>query len=78
MTENPHGQDSDEDSADERIEHLLTGIELQMLLIPGTNTGDTNDKNRGYFTPYQITIIIDEPPFDSVMNIANYAAPVVK
>ena len=42
MAEEPHGQDCDEDSADERIEHLLTGIELQMLLIPGTNAGDTD------------------------------------
>ena len=78
MTEEPHGQDCDEDSADERIEHLLTGIELQMLLIPGTNTGDTNDKNRGYFTPYQITVIIDEPPLDTVVDVTENTSPIVK
>jgi hypothetical protein len=78
MTIEPHGQDCDEDSADERIEHLFTGIELQMLLIPGTNAGDTNDKNRGYFTPYQITVIIDKPPLDTVVDVTENTSPIVK
>jgi hypothetical protein len=78
MAEEPHGHDSDENTADKRIVHLFTGIELQMLFIPGTNTCDTNDKNRGYFTPYQITVIIDEPPLDTVVDVTENTSPIVK
>jgi hypothetical protein len=78
MTEEPHGHDSYEETADKRIVHLFTGIELQMLLIPGTNTGDANDKNRGYFAPNQVAIIIDKPPLDTVVDVTENASPIVK
>ena len=78
MTIEPHGHNSDEESADKRIIHLLTGIELQMLLIPGTNAGNADDKNRGYFAPYQVAVIIDEPPLDTVMDVTENTSPIVE
>jgi hypothetical protein len=78
MTKEPHGHDSDEETADKRIVHLFTGIELQMFLVPGTNTGDANDKNRGYFAPNQIAIIIDKPPLNTVVDVTENTSPIVK
>ena len=78
IAEQPNGQDCNTYTTDKGIENLPSCIKLQMLLIPGSNTGDTYNHECCNLTPNKIPIQIDEPPFDSVMNIANYAAPVVE
>ena len=49
-----------------------------MFLVSSTNTGNEDAKNGREFAPNEIAIIIDEPSFHAIMDIANNASPVIK
>ena len=49
-----------------------------MFLVASTNTGDADEYECSHFAPYQVTIKIDEPPFDSVMDIADNTTPIIQ
>ena len=76
--EEPDGNERHEKATDQGIEYLTTCIKLDMFLVPGANTGDTDTEDSGEFAPYEITIMIDKPPLHAVMDIADDASPVVK
>ena len=49
-----------------------------MLLVASTDTGDTDEHKCSNLAPYQVTIKVDKPPLDSVMDIADNATPIVQ
>jgi hypothetical protein len=76
--EEPYGKERHEKASNQGIENLPTCIKLDVLLVSGTDTGDTDAEYSGEFAPYEITIMIDKPPLHAVMDITDDAAPVVK
>ena len=78
IAEQPDRQDSDAHTADEWVEYLPSGIELQVLLVSCSYAGDADNHKGCYLTPYKIAVKVDEPPLDSIMNIAYDATPIIK
>jgi hypothetical protein len=74
----PDGNERHDETADQWIENLPTGIKLDVLLVTSTDTGDTDAEDGGKFAPDEITIMIDKPPLHAVMDIADDTSPVVK
>ena len=54
MSEQPYGQDKQKQSAGQGKNHLLAGVELQMLLVPRTDTGDADQQYRGYLAVHEM------------------------
>ena len=61
MSEQPYGQDKQKQSAGQGKNHLLAGVELQMLLVPRTDTGDADQQYRGYLAVHEMAVLIDRP-----------------
>ena len=76
--EQPDRKKRHEKASNQGIENLPTCIKLDVLLVSGADTGDTDAEYGGEFAPYEITIMIDKPPLHAVMDITDDAAPVVK
>ena len=76
--EQPDGNERHNETADQWIENLMTGIKLDVLLVSCTNAGDTDAEDGGKFAPDEIAIMIDKPPLHAVMDIADDTSPVVK
>jgi hypothetical protein len=56
----------------------MTSVKFQMLLVTGTYTGDADEYKGCYFAPYKVTVLINIPPFYTVMNIAQDATPIIQ
>lgn len=56
----------------------MTSIKFQMLLITCSYTGDADKYKGSYFTPYKVAVLINIPPFYTVMNIAQNATPIIQ
>ena len=76
--EQPYRDKRHNEATNQGIENLTASIKLQMLLIACTDTGNEDAENRGEFAPNEIAIIIDEPSFHAIMDIANNTSPVIK
>jgi len=60
--EEPDGNERHEKATDQRIKNLAASIKLDVFLVPGADTGNTDTEDSGEFAPYEITIMIDKPP----------------
>ena len=78
ITEQPYRQDKQADTANKWIQHLFPCIKLQMFLVSGSDTGDADEYDRSNLAIHQIAVLIDEPPFDAVMQVTDDAVPMVK
>jgi hypothetical protein len=78
MSEQPYGQDKQKQSAGQGKNHLLAGVELQMLLVPRTDTGDADQQYRGYLAVHEMAVLIDRPSLDTSVDVSQYAAPLVE
>ena len=78
MTEQPYGQHQQGKAAHERVQDLPPGVELQVFLGSGADTGNTDQQHRGDLAVHEVAVVIDGPPFDTSVNVAEYAAPVVQ
>ena len=56
----------------------MTSIKFQMLLITCSYTSNADKYKGGYFTPYKVAVLINIPPFYTVMNIAQNATPIIQ
>ena len=78
MAEQPYRQHQQRKAAHERIQHLPPGIELQMLLGSGADTGDADEQHRGDFAVHQVAVVVNHPPLDAPVNVNQYATPMVE
>lgn len=49
-----------------------------MFLGSGADTGNADQQHRGDLAVHEVAVVIDGPPFDTSVNVAEYAAPVVQ
>lgn len=77
-TEEPHGQYDQTDTAEQRIKHLLPGIHLKVFLVARSHTGDADKKEGRHLGIYQVSVMVDEPCLDTVMDVHEYPVPMVK
>jgi len=49
-----------------------------MFLVSGTDTSDADKEECHYLAVNEVSIMIDEPLFDSTVNVAKYTAKAVK
>ena len=78
MPEQPDGKDHDGETGDERVENHLTGIELQLLLVPCSYAGDADQKQGGHLAPDEVPFGIDEPPAHPAVDVSEDAAPEIQ
>ena len=78
MAEQPYRQYQQREAAHKRVQHLPPGIELQMFLRSGTDTGDADKQYRGYLAVHQVAVVVNHPPLDAPVNVNQYAAPMVE
>jgi len=78
MIEQPYGEDKQEYAADQRVQHLPAGVELQMFFTPCPDTGNADQQHRGDLAVHEVAVVIYHPPFDTPVDVAKYAAPVVE
>ena len=78
MAEQPDGQDHDEKAGNERVEHHLTGIELQLLLVPGSDAGDADEEQGRDLAPDEVPVGVDEPTFHPRVQVHEDASPEVQ
>ena len=78
MIEKPYRQNESEYTSYDWIENLTTSIELQMLLVSGSYTGNADNNHSCYLAPNKVAVIVYKPPFDTVMNITDNASPMVE
>ena len=57
---------------------MAAGVELQMLLVPGSETGDTDEQYRGELAVHEIPVVVYHPLLDTPVNIAKDTVPVVQ
>src|SRR5574344_839439 len=69
IAEEPHRKGDEEHTAHQGIEHLLTGIKLQMLFISGADAGDTDKQEGGDLTKDKVSILVYHPLLDSAMDV---------
>ena len=74
----PHGQDDDEKAGNQGIENHFPSIELQLLLIPGADARDTDQKERRDLTPDEVAVVVDEPTLHPGMDINKDPSPEVQ
>ena len=53
-------------------------VELQMLLVPRSDTSDADKQYRCDFAVHKIAVVVNHPLFDASVNVGQYAAPVVE
>ena len=46
-----------------------------MFLGSGADTGNADQQHRGDLAVHEVAVVIDGPPFDTSVNVAEYAAP---
>ena len=78
MAEKPDGQDDYREARHQRIKDHLPRIELQLLLVPGTDAGDADEKERRNLTPDEIAVVVDEPAFHSAVDVREDASPEIQ
>lgn len=49
-----------------------------MFFVSGSDTGDADEYDRSNLAIHQMPVLIDEPPFDTVMQVTGDAIPMVK
>lgn len=69
IAEEPHRKGYEEYAAHQRVEHLLTGIKLQMLLVSGADAGDADEQEGGHLTEDKVPILVYHPLLDTAMDV---------
>ena len=65
-------------AAHQRVQHLLPRVKLNVLLVAGANTGDTDQDKRSDLAIDKITVVVDKPSFDAVMQICDKSSKEIK
>ena len=78
MAEHPYGDYEQQQPTRQWIHHLPACVELQMLLVPRSDTSDADKQYRCDFAVHKIAVVVNHPLFDASVNVGQYAAPVVK
>lgn len=78
VREKPDGQDHDEKARDQRVKDHSAGIELQLLLVPGADAGDADQKQGSDLAPDEVSVGVDEPAPHPSVNIHEDAAPEIQ
>jgi hypothetical protein len=76
--EDPDGEEHQNGSKGNGINDHLLGIELQMLFVPGADTGDTYHQECHDLTAEHMTVLINIHQFQPAMQIKEDAAPEVQ
>lgn len=78
MTEKPNGEYDDEDAADQRIEDHPASVELKGLAVPGAYAGYADGKQCCRLAPYEVAVVVYEPPLHPAVDVAQYSSPEVQ
>ena len=78
QTEEPDGNQADEDAAHQGAEHLLHGVELQMLFVARADAGHADKHECRHLAPDEVAVVVDVPPLHARVQVAHDTAPKVK
>ena len=76
--EYPHREEHQNTSKRNGIDDHLLGIELQMFLVAGADTGHANHQERHDLAAKHVAVLIDIHQLDAVMDVNENAAPEVQ
>ncbi len=74
IAEEPDGQGNEQHATHQGIEHLLACVKLQVLLVPGADTGDADEQEGGNLAVHHVAVVVNHPLLDAVVQLAHDAA----
>ena len=74
----PDRKEHQDGTKSDGIDDHLLGIELQILLVPRADTGDTYHQERHDLTPKHVTVLIHVHQLQPVMEVNEDATPEVQ
>ena len=77
IAEEPHGHYQQSHATHQWVQHLLSGIKLQMFLVSRANTGDAHQQERHHLAIHKVAVMVDEPLLDAVVQVAHHTAKTV-
>ena len=78
LLEHPYRQEHQNDTSRDGIDNHRLGIELQMLLVAGTDAGDADDEQGHDLAMQHVPILVHVHQLDTIVNVHKYAAPKVQ
>lgn len=74
----PDRHNDESNATHQRVQHLFPRVKLNVLLVAGANTGDTDQDKRSDLAIDKIAVVVNKPSFDTVMQIRDKSSKEIK